>query len=144
MVRLLRLKPITALLLTVTVLVSIDACGRSDAKSIESVLERREDAIEARDLDLYLTCVSPAYNHAGQDIESLQKRIRTTFQIFNSIEIEATDLNITIEGDEARVSQMIHLIASAGSAESQRRERRYEESLSLRKEAGEWKITGGL
>lgn len=57
------------------------------------------------------------------------------------------DLSISIKGDEARVNQTIHLIASvksAGSAELERRERRYEESLRLRKEAGEWRITGGL
>ncbi|MFC1890450.1 nuclear transport factor 2 family protein [Thermodesulfobacteriota bacterium] len=141
MVRLLRLKPFLNVLLIFPTLIAAHGCGRPDAKSIESLLERREDAIEARNPDLYLTCISPVYNEAGQDIEGLQAQIRSTFRTFDSIEIEATGLNITIEGDKARASQMVHLIASAGS---ERRERQYEEILSFRKELGEWKITGGL
>lgn len=147
LVRLLRLITLSACLLTIPTLIALDGCGRSDVRSIESLLERREDAIEARDADLYLTCISPAYNDAGRDIEALQTQIRNTFRIFHSVEIEAMDLSISIKGDEARVNQTIHLIASvksAGSAELERRERRYEESLRLRKEAGEWRITGGL
>lgn len=60
---------------------------------------------------------------------------------FDSIEIEVSERDITLAGAKAQVIQKIRLVAISGR---ERRERLVEEILSLRKEAGEWKITGGL
>jgi len=117
------------------------ACGISDEERIQQVLNRRAEALDKKDLSLYASCVSKSYQDKGEDFDGLRNRIGGYFQTFDRIAYGCTDRSVQIEGGEATVIQQFSLQVEQGG-----KKRTYSgrEALSLRKEAGEWKIFKGL
>jgi len=94
-----------------------------------------------RDLSLYLSCISKAYQDKEENFDHLQKRIGGYFRNFDRIEYQNSNVSILREGGTAVVTQDFEL-----EVERQGQTKRYsgKEALFFRQEGREWKIIGGL
>jgi hypothetical protein len=117
------------------------ACGSSDQKGIEQVLNQRAEALGKKDLALYLSCVSKSYQDKGEDVDRLRDRIGGYFQTFDRIAYACKGRSIQIEGTEAAVIQEFQMEVERGG---RKRSHSGKEALLLRKESGQWRIVGGL
>ena len=131
-------RPLTILLLTLFTLVS---CQISDEDKIHQTLNRREEALQTKDLPLYLSCISNAYRDKEEDFGQLQKRIEGYFRTFDQIKYYNWDRSVHIEGDRAWITQQFHL-----EVEKEGRTKRYSgtEALFFEREGRKWKIIKGL
>ena len=128
--------PILLLLLLI-----LSACSSSEEEKISSVLQTREKAFKAKDLSLYLNCISPSYLNQEEDFERLKDRIGNYFKTFDRIEYQAWDRSIEVTGAKAKVIQQFHLKVTEEGKQSEFSGR---EALLFNREGREWKITGGL
>jgi ketosteroid isomerase-like protein len=122
-------------------LLFLQACQVSQEEKIYQILNRRQEALQKRDLSLYLSCISKAYQDKEEDFNRLKKRIEGYFKTFDRITYSSWDRSVQIEGETATVIQQFHLEVEKGEKIN-----RYsgQEALFLKKEGREWKITRGL
>jgi ketosteroid isomerase-like protein len=131
-------RPILSFLLPILVLL---ACQTSEEEKIYQTLNRRQEALQKKDLSLYLSCISKAYQDQEEDFNRLQKRIEGYFKTFDRIAYSSWDRSVQIDGDTAFVIQPFHLEVEKGEKKN-----RYsgKEVLFLKKEGKGWKIIKGL
>jgi len=127
------------LLLIVVVL----SCARDDRQLIIKTLQQREKALEKKDINLYLDCVSSDYRDPeGRDLSRLQQRFAEVVQAFTSIDFEPEQTLVYQNGLTATVIQEFVLHFQPQGEEPFARKGR--EKIVLRKEKGAWKIIEGL
>jgi len=116
-------------------------CQFSEEEKIYQILNRRQEAFQKRELSLYLSCISNAYQDKEEDFNRLQKRIEGYFKTFDRISYSSWDRSIQIDGEAAIVIQQFYLEVEKGEKKN-----RYsgKEVLFLKKEGKEWKIIKGL
>jgi hypothetical protein len=117
------------------------ACQVSEEEKIYQILNRRQEALQKRDLSLYLSCISKAYQDKEEDFSGLRKRIEGYFKTFDRITYSSWDRSIQIDGEAATVIQQFYLEVEKGEKKN-----RYsgKEGLFLKKEGKDWKIIKGL
>jgi hypothetical protein len=117
------------------------ACQVSQEEKIYQILNRRQEALQKKDLSLYLSCISKAYQDKEEDFDGLRKRIEGYFKTFDRISYSSWDRTIQIDGEAAIVVQQFSLVVEKGEKKN-----RYsgKEGLFLKKEGKEWKIIKGL
>jgi len=117
------------------------ACQDSEEEKIYQTLNRRQEALQKRDLSLYLSCISRTYQDKEEDFDRLQKRIEGYFKTFDRISYSSWDRSVQIDGETATAIQQFQLEAQKGEKKN-----RYsgKEALFLKKEGKEWKIIKGL
>jgi hypothetical protein len=120
---------------------SLLTCQVSEEKKIYQTLSRRQEALEKRDLSLYLSCISKAYQDKEEDVSRLQKRIDEYFKTFDRIAYSSWDRSVQIDGETSTVIQRFSLEVEKGEKKN-----RYagKEVLFLKKEGSQWKIIKGL
>ena len=130
-----------SILFTLLPILFLLACQVSEEEKIDQVLIRRQEALQKRDLSLYLSCISNAYQDREEDFSQLQERIGGYFKNFDRISYSSWDRSIQIDGKKATVIQLFHLEVEKGGKRN-----RYsgKELLYLEKEGKEWKIVKGL
>jgi len=117
------------------------ACQVSEEEKIDRILNRRQEALQKKDLSLYLSCISKAYQDKEEDFERLQKRIKGYFETFGRISYSCWDRSFQIDGETAIVAQQFYLeVEKAGK----RNHYSGKEVLFLKKEERGWKIIKGL
>src|SRR4030066_797579 len=116
-------------------------CQVSEEEKIFQTLSRRQEALQKRDLSLYLSCISKAYQDKEEDVDRLQKRIEGYFKTFDRITYSSWDRSVQIDGETSTVIQQFYLEVEKGEKMN-----RYsgKEVLFLKKEGEEWKIMKGL
>ena len=116
-------------------------CQVSEEEKIFQTLSRRQEALEKRDLSLYLSCISKSYQDKEEDVSRLQKRIEGYFKTFDRITYSSWDRSVQIDGETSTVIQRFSLEVEKGEKKN-----RYagEEVLFLKKEGRQWKIIKGL
>ena len=117
------------------------ACQVSEEEKIYQVLNRRQEALQKRDLSLYLTCISKAYQDKEEDFQRLQKRIGRYFETFDRISYSCWDRSIQVDGETAAVIQSFYLEVKKGANTNHYSGK---EILFLKKEGRSWKIIKGL
>jgi ketosteroid isomerase-like protein len=117
------------------------SCQVSEEEKIYQVLNRRQEALQRRDLSLYLSCISNAYQDKEEDFNRLQKRIEGYFRTFDKISYSCWDRSIQVDGEAAVVIQSFYLEVEKGES---RNHYSGKEALFLKKEGKVWKITKGL
>jgi len=129
---------LSILLLTLFTLLS---CQISEEEKIHQTLNRREEALQRKDLSLYLSCISNAYRDKEEDFGQLQKRMEGYFRTFDQIKYDNWDRSVHVEGDTAWITQQFHL-----EVERRGKTNRYSgtEALFFQKEGRKWKIIKGL
>jgi len=117
------------------------ACQVSEEEKIYQILNRRQEALQKKDLSLYLSCISKAYQDKEEDFNRLQKRIEGYFKTFDRISYSCWDRSLQVDGETAIVIQPFYLEVEKGEKKN-----RYsgKEVLVLKKEGGEWRIIKGL
>lgn len=117
------------------------ACQVSEEEKIYQMLNRRQEALQKRDLSLYLSCISRAYQDKEEDFNGLGKRIDGYFKTFDWITYSSWDRSVEIEGNTATVIQQFHLEVGKGEKKNSYSGK---EGLFFKKEGKEWKIIKGL
>jgi len=117
------------------------ACQVSEEEKIDRILNQRQEALQKKDLSLYLSCISKAYQDKEENFEGLQKRIKRYFETFNRISYSCWDRSFQIDGETAIVTQQFYL-----EVEKAEKKNHYsgKEVLFLKKEGKGWKIIKGL
>lgn len=117
------------------------ACQVSEEEKIYQVLNRRQEALQKRDLSLYLSCISKAYQDKEEDFSGLQRRIERYFETFDRISYSCWDRSIQVDGETAAVIQSFYLEVEKGENKNHYSGK---EILFLKKEGRDWKIIKGL
>jgi ketosteroid isomerase-like protein len=117
------------------------ACQVSEEEKINQMVNRRQEALQKKDLSLYLSCISRAYQDKEEDFSGLEKRIDGYFKTFDRIAYSTWDRSVEIEGNTATVIQQFYLETEKGE-----KKKGYsgKEALFFKKEGKEWKIIKGL
>jgi len=117
------------------------ACQVSQEEKIYQILNQRQEALQKRDLSLYLSCISRAYQDKEEDFDGLRKRIEGYFKTFDRISYSSWDRSIQIDVETAIVVQQFSLEVEKGEKKN-----RYsgKEGLFLKKDGKEWRIIKGL
>ena len=122
-------------------LLLIVSCGKSDENEIEELLSRRHKAFESKDVDLYLSCISPDYKEEKGDqvigIEDLKKNFLSNVSIFDQIEISYSDRSMYQEGEKAEVVQKTVVEVTIENDQSRFQ---INEKIGLGKIKGKWAI----
>jgi hypothetical protein len=116
-------------------------CQVSEEEKIYQVLNRRQEALQKRDLSLYLSCISKAYQDKEEDFNRLQKRIEGYFKTFDRISYSCWDRSIQVDGETAVVIQPFYLEVEKGENKNHYSGK---EVLFLKREGRDWKIIKGL
>jgi hypothetical protein len=117
------------------------SCQISEEEKIYQTLSRRQEALQKRDLSLYLSCISNAYQDKEEDVDRLQKRIEGYFKTFDRITYSSWDRSVQIDGETSTVIQQFYLEVEKGEKKNHYSGK---EVLFLKKEGKEWKIIRGL
>jgi hypothetical protein len=131
-------KRFLSFLLLVSFLLS---CQVSEEEKIYQTLSRRQEALQKRDLSLYLSCISNAYQDKEEDVDRLQRRIEGYFKTFDRITYSSWNRSVQIDGETSTVIQQFYLEVEKGEKKNHYSG---EEALFLKKEGKEWKIIRGL
>jgi hypothetical protein len=112
-----------------------------DRQAIEKVVLTRQQALTGKDIKLYLSIISPAYNDKGKDYATEARELEANFRSFERISYRSLDRNIEIHGQQATVSgtYRISIVRKGQELSLEGTER-----IRLAKGADGWKIVGGL
>jgi hypothetical protein len=117
------------------------ACQVSEEEKIDRILNQRQEALQKKDLSLYLSCISKAYQDKEEDFERLQKRIKRYFDTFDRISYSCWDRFFQIDGETAIVTQQFYLEVQKAEKKNHYSGR---EVLFLKQEGKGWRIVKGL
>jgi hypothetical protein len=117
------------------------SCQISEEDRINQTLNRRQEALQKRDISLYLSSISESYQDKNEDYFGLQNRMKGYFKNFDQIRYRFWDRTIYFEGEEARIVQQFQL-----EVEKNGKQNDYSgtEAILLKKEGKQWKIVRGL
>jgi ketosteroid isomerase-like protein len=123
------------------VLLCLIACQKADSEGVRRILQQREEALQKKDLALYLSCISKSYKDKNESYEQLKNRIQGYFGSFSRIDYSAWDRSIQFDGESATVIQQFRLEVEK---DGKRHHYTGTEMLFLEKEGRDWRITKGL
>ncbi|HEY6007645.1 MAG TPA: nuclear transport factor 2 family protein [Geobacteraceae bacterium] len=113
----------------------------ADRKAVETVAVKRQQALSNKDLPLYLSLISPAYNDKGKDYAAKTRELAASFRSFERLDYRSLDRKIEVSGRLATISgtYRITIVRKGKELNLEGVER-----IRLAKEADGWKIVGGL
>ncbi len=110
-------------------------------KEIDLLMRNREIAIKQKDINLYMKCISRAYNHNSKTFEMIIKEMEENFNVFDGIDFSTSKRKIYPEDKALIVVQDYDLVFSLnGKSEHYHGKER----IFLIKEDSGWKIIKGL
>jgi len=119
----------------------IVSCGSPRNDEIEKVLSDREHALETKNVDLYMTLISPDYNLEKNNkvigLEEIKKNFLSNVTLFDDLEITHTNRSIYERGDNTEVVQITVVDASVNDTKSRFK---VNERIQLSKIEGKWLI----
>lgn len=112
-----------------------------EARAIESVLDERRVAMQARDVNALLALLSPDYRDKEGGYAQAKALIESAIGSAESLQVVNTERWVEVHGDRADSRQRYFLVAVYEGLTQTLKGR---EHLSWRRENGRWRITGGL
>ncbi|MER3447462.1 MAG: hypothetical protein C4291_11765 [Candidatus Dadabacteria bacterium] len=130
------------LLFSVFILLSVFiSCRNSDREKIEDVLSKRERAFETKNLELYLSCISPNYreekNGRSIGIEEVKKNFLSNTSVFDQIKISHSNRTIYLNGEKAEVAQRTAVEVKLDKEEGHFT---FKENIGFERIGGKWLI----
>jgi len=98
----------TLLLALAMLLPALSGCA-DDRVRVDRTLDAREQALNAKDVDAYMTLFGEDYVAAKPGL-NLRKQMQAKFDYYDSIYYESFGRNVTFEGEFARVIQEYKLV----------------------------------
>jgi ketosteroid isomerase-like protein len=130
--------PLIFLLVLTSIIVS---CGNSQKDEVREVLDKREQALETKNVDLYMSLVSPDYKQKKDDktvgYDEVKKTFLDTTGIFDSIDISEQETNIHVKANTADV---IRVSLVRASIEDSKSKFRVIDKIQLEMIDGKWMI----
>lgn len=123
------------------ILLSLAAGCSREGRTIEEVLHQRERALATADATLYASLISPAYRDKGVDSRTKREELAQTLAAFGPVSYRTLVRSIMVQGDSATVTGRYAMKVTAAGKPL---ELAGEETIRLRREAGDWKIVGGI
>lgn len=124
-------------------LFALAACSNSsaDREAVSLVANGRYQALATRNTGLYLTLLSRDYRDNGKDYSEKARELADTLVNSEGLAYQGTIDGIDVTGDHAvvRGSYTMRVRIKGQTLSLQGRE-----TIRLRREAGNWRITGGL
>jgi hypothetical protein len=117
------------------------SCSRSEQAEVEKVLENRRLGLETKDIELYMSSISPRYGGQVKGASLLREKALEMMAGFDSIQMSVSSRQVSIRDQSAEALQTYEVKVRKGE---QVRELRGKEKIGLRKEEGDWKIVSGL
>lgn len=104
-------------------------------------MANREQALENKDIDLYMSCISKNYNDNSDTYKTLKLKIEQLFSTYQKIDFSFSNRSIYIKNGSAKLveSYVMSVATSAGTDHI-----RGQECFTLIKEKNDWKIIKGL
>lgn len=136
------LRPLAAFMLCAAVAL-MTACGppQAEMEQIQRVMQVRAQALNTRNINLYLTVISPVYSDKGKDRAQLQDGLEAGFKIYDSVVYQADEQKVKIKGKQAEVTGSYRMKVVIRGKEMVLDGK---EHLLLSKESDGWKIIAGL
>lgn len=121
----------------------LTGCGPSQVEKdqVLQVLQLRAQALNSRNLKLYLKVVSPDYNDRGKHFQELRDSLNAGFKVYDSVSYRSEAQQVKIDGKQAEVTGKYRLKVVIRGKEMVLDGK---EHLKLVKGADGWKITAGL
>ena len=117
------------------------ACGNSENRQIEVLLNEREKAFHTKDVDLYQTLISPDYIEERDGsvlrLEEIKKNFLTNVSLFDTVDVSHSKRSIYLKGNKAEVFQITTVQASINESKS---EFKLSEKIGVEKIGGKWLI----
>ena len=132
-----RLPSFFFLLLTIFVL----SCGSPQNEEIESQLSIREEAIETKNVDLYMTLISPDYTVETHTkvigAEAIKKKFLSNVALFDKLEITNANRSIYERDD---VTEVVQLTVVDALVDDTKNRFKVNEKIQFSKIDGKWLI----
>ncbi|KRT66450.1 MAG: hypothetical protein XU11_C0008G0015 [Candidatus Dadabacteria bacterium CSP1-2] len=129
------------LLLLVFIPFLINHCVDSDRNKIEDLLSKRQKAFETKNVNLYMSCISPNYRQEKDGkvigIEEIKKNFLSNVTLFDQIKVSHYDRNIYNTDKRVNVSQKTKVDVRLEEDNSRFQ---LSENIMFEKINGEWKI----
>lgn len=122
------------------VLLCLAGCS-TERGAVEEVMKLREKALATADARLYTSLLSPSYRDKGKDFAAERAELEGMIRGFGPVSYRSLDRTVTVSGATATVAGRYALKVTFRGRPM---ELAGEETLHLRREAGGWKIVGGL
>ncbi|MFQ5787782.1 MAG: nuclear transport factor 2 family protein, partial [Thermodesulfobacteriota bacterium] len=104
-------------------------------------LSKRQSALETKEVEIYLSCISPNYREEKNGkligIDEIKNNFLSNVSLFDSIKISRDDTSIYLEGNRAVVVQKIDVRVKIDKDESIFR---LDERLGFERVDGKWQI----
>ncbi|CAG0992289.1 hypothetical protein GEOBC_02439 [Geobacteraceae bacterium] len=127
-------------LLAALFLLALAGCT-PEQRTVEEVMRQREQALSTADATLYASLISPAYRDKGVDSRAKREELSQTLASFGPVAYRSLGRDIAVHGDSATVTGRYAMkVTVAGKP----LELAGEETIRLRRDAGDWKIVGGI
>jgi hypothetical protein len=110
-------------------------------QEIRNLLFLREEAMESKDIELYMGCISRNYRDKNDTYASIREKMHKNFMAFEKIDLSQFHQIIYQEDDVIMVVQDYELAFNIGG---KRDFVRGKERIFLERTRGEWKIVKGL
>ncbi|OGT98369.1 MAG: hypothetical protein A2X80_14575 [Geobacteraceae bacterium GWB2_52_12] len=105
------------------------------------MLQVRSQALNGRNLPLYLNVVSPEYHDKGKNYSALVAEVAAGFKSRGTTAYQAGNYTVAVSGNRAEVRGDYRMKVAVGGREVVLDG---VEHIILNREAGVWKITAGL
>ena len=136
-----REKRLILLLLLVFIPFLFTHCGKSDRDKIEDLLSKRQKAFETKNVNLYMSCISPTYRQEKDGkvigIEEIKRNFLSNVTLFDQIRVSHYDRNIYNTDKRVNVSQKTKVDVKLEEDNSRFQ---LSENIMFEKINGEWKI----
>lgn len=117
------------------------ACTNSQNTEIDELLVKRQEALETKDVELYLTLISPDYSEERDGntltLEDIKKGFLTNVSLFDALQISHADRSIYLKGNTAEVFQITKVTASINDTKSVFK---LSEKIGVQKTGDKWLI----
>ena len=117
------------------------SCGSPQNEEIESQLSIREEAIETKNVDLYMTLISPDYNVEINNkvigAEAIKKKFLSNVALFDELEITNANRSIYEKDD---VTEVVQLIVVDALVDDTKNRFKVNEKIQFSKIDGKWLI----
>ena len=133
--------PSAARLLALVCLILLPSCSNSPQENITQTMQRREEGFNQKNIELYMSAFSPAYNDGEKTYEDIKAEAEENFQVFERLEYKTMARSIYMDGSQARVVQKYVFSFQTPSA---KKTVKGEEAFLVKSESQGWRIISKL